>query len=99
MDEWPLDLRFTLLLLGYVVAGAAVALAFGYVTHWIGLSPIVGYLLAGVLFDAEGEAMKQSRQPRFEVTMSPGLKFSARDSRTSPTAPPSSGRPRPNGAT
>ncbi|HTM54751.1 MAG TPA: cation:proton antiporter [Pirellulales bacterium] len=31
-----------------LTAGLAVALVFGYVTHRIGLSPIVGYLLAGV---------------------------------------------------
>ena len=28
--------------------GLAVALVFGYITHRLGLSPIVGYLLAGV---------------------------------------------------
>lgn len=32
-----------------VAAGLTAALAFGYVTHRLGLSPIVGYLLAGVL--------------------------------------------------
>jgi len=31
-----------------LTGGLAVALALGYFTHWIGLSPIVGYLLAGV---------------------------------------------------
>ncbi len=38
-----LDLILTL------AAGLTAALAFGYVTHRLGLSPIVGYLLAGVL--------------------------------------------------
>jgi CPA2 family monovalent cation:H+ antiporter-2 len=37
-----LDLTLT------VTGGLAVALVFGYVTHRLGLSPIVGYLLAGV---------------------------------------------------
>ncbi len=32
-----------------VTAGLTAALAFGYVTHRLGLSPIVGYLLAGVV--------------------------------------------------
>src|SRR5262245_55485994 len=32
-----------------LAAGLTAALAFGYVTHRLGLSPIVGYLLAGVL--------------------------------------------------
>ena len=40
-----------------------------------------------------GEAMKYSRQPKLDVTTSPGLKSGARDSMTSPTAPPSSGLP------
>src|SRR5262245_32780233 len=37
-----LDLIFTL------TGGLAAALTFGYVTHRLGLSPIVGYLLAGI---------------------------------------------------
>src|SRR5215204_1481408 len=37
-----LDLILTL------AAGLAAALAFGYLTHRVGLSPIVGYLLAGI---------------------------------------------------
>jgi CPA2 family monovalent cation:H+ antiporter-2 len=37
-----LDLILTL------TGGLAAALALGYVTHRLGLSPIVGYLLAGV---------------------------------------------------
>ena len=37
-----LDLILTL------TSGLAVALAFGYLTHRLGLSPIVGYLLAGL---------------------------------------------------
>jgi len=37
-----LDLILTL------TGGLAVALVFGYLTHWLGLSPIVGYLLGGI---------------------------------------------------
>src|SRR5215210_2273640 len=32
-----------------LTGGLAAALALGYVTHRLGLSPIVGYLLAGIL--------------------------------------------------
>src|ERR1017187_4355441 len=46
-----------------------------------------------------GEAIKYSRQPKLEVTASPGLNSWARDSMTSPTAPPSSGLPNSNGGT
>src|SRR5688572_24987882 len=31
-----------------ITVGLAAALAFGYLTHRVGLSPIVGYLLAGI---------------------------------------------------
>ncbi len=31
-----------------LTGGLAAALILGYITHWIGLSPIVGYLLAGI---------------------------------------------------
>jgi CPA2 family monovalent cation:H+ antiporter-2 len=37
-----LDLIFTL------TSGLAMALVFGYITQRLGLSPIVGYLLAGI---------------------------------------------------
>src|ERR1039458_6673996 len=43
--------------------------------------------------------MKDSRQPKLEVTASPGLNSPARDSTTSPTAPPLSGLPNSNGGT
>src|SRR5215467_10664504 len=35
-------------LLSTLTGGLAAALVFGYVTHRLGLSPIVGYLLAGI---------------------------------------------------
>src|SRR5918994_3494631 len=40
MNHLDLILTFTV--------GLAAALAFGYLTHRVGLSPIVGYLLAGI---------------------------------------------------
>nr|WP_319376139.1 cation:proton antiporter [uncultured Methanoregula sp.] len=43
MDVQNLDLILTL------TGGFAAALVFGYLTHRIGLSPIVGYLLAGIV--------------------------------------------------
>src|SRR6185369_15510401 len=36
-------------LIATLTGGLAAALALGYVTHRIGLSPIVGYLLAGIV--------------------------------------------------
>ena len=38
---------FTLILT--LAAGFSAALAFGYLTHRLGWSPIVGYLLAGIM--------------------------------------------------
>src|SRR5512134_1011249 len=32
-----------------LTAGLTAALVLGYLTHWLGLSPLVGYLLAGIL--------------------------------------------------
>src|SRR5208337_2411627 len=43
--------------------------------------------------------MKYSRQPKLEVTASPGLNSLVRDSMTSPTAPPCSGLPISKGGT
>ena len=43
--------------------------------------------------------MQYSRQPKLETTISPGLNSRARDSMTSPTAPPSSGLPNWKGGT
>ena len=47
-----LDLLLTL------AAGLIGALAFGYLTHRLGWSPIVGYLLAGILVGPPGGERK-----------------------------------------
>lgn len=44
----------------------------------------------GTTGDSDGTATKASRQPKRDTTTSPGLNSVARDSTTSPTAPPSS---------
>jgi len=49
-----LDLILTL------TGGFLAALIFGYITHRIGLSPIVGYLFAGIMVSPHTRALSQT---------------------------------------
>ena len=46
-----------------LAGGLAAALAGGYVTHRLGLSPIVGYLLGGIVVGPSHRASLPTRSP------------------------------------
>ncbi len=70
-----------------LTGGLATALVLGYITQWIGLSPIVGYLLAGIVvgpstpgFDANRELAQQCADIGIIFLMfGVGLHFHMRD--------------------
>ena len=55
-------------LISTITAGLVAALCFGYVTQRLGLSPIVGYLLAGVAVDARFRGRRHARPRRKQTT-------------------------------